>query len=95
MFGRVFFRDSSPTINLVLTCTSFTLTFFVHPLNKIVFDRVNSGVNEGGALILALSLVNNTAILVNFLPACSGVNATTPVLLVVLHLVRNVNLKKR
>lgn len=91
----MFFPRVAPLLTALLDLLAFKITFITQPINSFIFNRFNSHLNQGGALIMSLLMVKITAITVNFVPNCRDVKIDNTLLLYLYHFIRKVNLNNR
>ena len=86
------FPSKDPTVGLLLSYSSFALSFFIRPLGGIVFSHIGDKIGRKKTLVLTLSLMGIATAGMGLLPTYEMIGIWAPVLLILLRLVQGIGL---
>ncbi len=92
VFNQLFFPSKDPTVGLLLSYSSFALSFFIRPLGGIVFSHIGDKIGRKKTLVLTLSLMGIATAGMGLLPTYEMIGIWAPVLLILLRLVQGIGL---
>ncbi|MFF3572635.1 MFS transporter [Nocardia jiangxiensis] len=90
VFGRVFFRDVSPHVALIMSFTTFASGYLVRPIGGLVFGYIGDRFGRRQALMLTIAMMGGATVLIGVLPTYATAGALAPILLVVLRLLQGI-----
>ncbi|WJQ11460.1 MFS transporter [Geobacillus stearothermophilus] len=92
VFNQLFFPSKDPTVGLLLSYSSFALSFFIRPLGGIVFSHIGDKIGRKKTLVLTLSLMGIATAGMGLLPTYEMIGIWAPVLLILLRLIQGIGL---
>lgn len=85
VFPTAFFPDSTPTVGLILSFTTFSFGFIARPLGGILFGHFGDRIGRKRALVIALMLMGVVSTMIGLLPTFATIGIAAPILLSVLR----------
>ncbi len=85
VFPTAFFPDSSPTVGLILSFTTFSFGFIARPLGGILFGHFGDRMGRKRTLVIALMLMGVVSTMIGLLPTFATIGIAAPILLSVLR----------
>lgn len=81
VFPSLFFPDSSPTMALILSFSTFTFGFIARPLGGILFGHFGDRIGRKRMLVVALVLMGVASTAIGLLPTYATIGIAAPILL--------------
>jgi len=85
VFPTAFFPDSTPTVGLILSFTTFSFGFIARPLGGILFGHFGDRIGRKRTLVIALMLMGVVSTMIGLLPTFATIGIAAPILLSVLR----------
>ncbi len=85
VFPTAFFPDSTPTVGLILSFTTFSFGFIARPLGGILFGHFGDRLGRKRTLVIALMLMGVVSTMIGLLPTFATIGIAAPILLSVLR----------
>lgn len=85
VFPTAFFPDSTPTVGLILSFTTFSFGFIARPLGGILFGHFGDRIGRKRTLVIALMLMGVASTMIGLLPTFATIGIAAPILLSVLR----------
>lgn len=92
VFNQLFFPNDDPFVSLMISYTSFGVTFFVRPLGGLIFSHMGDKVGRKNTLVISLLLMGVSTVCIGLLPTYSSIGILAPILLVALRLIQGIAL---
>ncbi|MGU3438465.1 MFS transporter [Actinomycetes bacterium M1A6_2h] len=81
IFDKQFFPTDDPTLSLMLSYVTVSLTFFIRPFGGVLFAHIGDRVGRKKTLVITLSLMGGATVAVGLLPTYEQVGVLAPILL--------------
>jgi metabolite-proton symporter len=88
IFAPFFFPNADPTAGLLLSLSTFAISFIARPIGAIVFGHFGDRVGRKNMLMISLMLMGLATFAIGLLPTYSAIGVTAPLLLVFLRFVQ-------
>jgi MHS family shikimate/dehydroshikimate transporter-like MFS transporter len=88
VFGPLFFPGESPTVQTLLSFSTFAVGFFARPLGGIILGHVGDRIGRKRVLFLSLMMMGVATFLVGVMPTYDQIGIVAPLALVLLRLVQ-------
>ena len=85
VFPTAFFPDSTPTVGLILSFTTFSFGCIARPLGGILFGHFGDRIGRKRTLVIALMLMGVVSTMIGLLPTFATIGIAAPILLSVLR----------
>ncbi len=85
VFPSLFFPESTPTIALILSFSTFAFGFIARPVGGILFGHFGDRIGRKRTLVLALVLMGIASTMIGLLPTYGTIGIAAPILLSVLR----------
>ena len=85
VFPALFFPDSTPTVGLILSFSTFAFGFIARPVGGILFGHFGDRIGRKRTLIIALVLMGVASTLIGLLPTYASIGITAPIILSLLR----------
>ena len=92
VFGKLFFPDHDPSISLMLSYLTFSMSFFVRPLGGLLFAHFGDNFGRKKSLVATLTLMGVATAGIGVLPTYAQAGLAAPVLLILLRLIQGIGL---
>jgi MFS transporter, MHS family, proline/betaine transporter len=86
--GRLFFPQSSPAAQQLLTFAIFALGFFARPLGSLALGLIGDRIGRRALLTLSIALMGASTLIIGLLPTYQQIGAAAPLLLVAMRLIQ-------
>lgn len=86
--GKVFYPDSSPTVQLLAAFTTFAAAFLVRPLGGLVFGPLGDRLGRRNVLAATMIMMAMATFALGLIPSYATIGIWAPVLLFVVRLVQ-------
>lgn len=90
IFGRLFFPDSAPGMDVVKAFGTYAVGYLARPVGGVLFGRLGDIVGRKSVLVSTLLLVGAATFCIGLLPTYAQVGTVAPVLLVILRFAQGV-----
>ncbi|ALJ22093.1 MFS transporter [Microbacterium sp. No. 7] len=85
IFAPLFFPAADPTASLLLSLSSFAVSFVARPVGAIVFGHYGDRIGRRTILMISLVIMGLATFAIGLLPTYSAIGALAPALLVLLR----------
>ena len=85
VFPALFFPDSTPTVGLILSFSTFAFGFIARPVGGILFGHFGDRIGRKRTLVLALVLMGVASTLIGLMPTYATIGLAAPIILSVLR----------
>lgn len=85
VFPSAFFPDSTPTVGLILSFSTFAFGFIARPVGGVLFGHFGDRIGRKRTLVLALILMGVASTMIGLLPTFATIGIAAPILLSVLR----------
>ncbi|MCG8414347.1 MAG: MHS family MFS transporter [Pseudomonadales bacterium] len=85
VFPALFFPESTPTVGLILSFSTFAFGFIARPVGGILFGHFGDRIGRKRTLVLALILMGVASTMIGLMPTYSSIGIAAPVILSVLR----------
>ena len=92
VFNKIFFPMVDPVIGLILSCLSFSLTFFIRPIGGVLFAHIGDRIGRKKTLVLTLSLMGGATVMIGLLPTYEMIGLWAPVLLILMRIIQGMGI---
>jgi len=90
VFTQVFFPNFDPVVGLLLSLSTFAVSFIARPLGALVFGHFGDRVGRKNTLYVTLLLMGVSTTLIGFLPTYAAIGAAAPAILVTLRFIQGI-----
>ncbi|WP_134679019.1 MFS transporter [Paracoccus ravus] len=92
VFNKLFFVSEDPTMALLLSYLSFSLTFFIRPIGGVIFAHIGDRIGRKKTLVITLSLMGTATVGIGLLPSYESIGIWAPILLVGLRIIQGLGI---
>ena len=85
VFPALFFPDSTPTVGLILSFSTFAFGFIARPVGGILFGHFGDRIGRKRTLVLALVLMGVASTLIGLMPTYNTIGLAAPIILSILR----------
>lgn len=91
VIARLFFPSDSETMSLLLTFSTFALSYLARPLGALIFGRLGDRYGRRVPLTVAILLIAACTTLIGLLPTYDSIGIAAPIILTVARLLQGVS----
>ncbi|WP_245991777.1 MFS transporter [Mycetocola lacteus] len=88
VFNTLFFPESSPTIALLASFSTYAVGFFARPVGAWFFGRIGDRHGRKAVMVITIALMGGATTLIGLLPTYDQVGALAPILLLILRVLQ-------
>ncbi|MFG6083282.1 MFS transporter [Paracoccus litorisediminis] len=92
VFNKLYFASEDPTMALLLSYLSFSLTFFIRPIGGVIFAHIGDRIGRKKTLVITLSLMGTATVGIGLLPTYDMIGIWAPILLVGLRIIQGLGI---
>ncbi|HID0999478.1 TPA: MFS transporter [Enterobacter roggenkampii] len=92
VFNKIFFPMVDPVIGLILSYLSFSLTFFIRPIDGVLFAHIGDRIGRKKTLVLTLSLMGGATVMIGLLPTYEMIGLWAPALLILMRIIQGMGI---
>ncbi|SMH43994.1 metabolite-proton symporter [Rathayibacter oskolensis] len=85
VFGQLFFSAAEPAAAMLLSLSTFAISFVGRPLGAIVFGHIGDRLGRKRTLVITLLLMGISTFLIGVLPTYEAIGVSAPIILTVLR----------
>jgi MHS family proline/betaine transporter-like MFS transporter len=86
--GKVFYPDSSPSVQLIASFSTFAAAFLVRPLGGLFFGPLGDRIGRQKVLATTMIMMAVGTFLIGFIPSYDSIGVAAPVLLLLARMVQ-------
>jgi MFS family permease len=90
IFSKLYFSQDDPAVALVLSLSTFGVSFLARPLGAIVFGHFGDRLGRKNTLYATLLLMGLSTAMIGFLPTYASIGIAAPIILVVLRFLQGI-----
>lgn len=90
VFPKVFFPDFDPVVGLLLSLSTFAVSFIARPLGAVLFGHFGDRMGRKNTLYITLLIMGLATFLIAFLPSYDDIGVLAPAVLVLLRFLQGV-----